>query len=161
MPRDPRKLRVFGLADDLVIDIYRVTREFPAEEKFGLTSQIRRAAVSIGANIAEGCGRRSTSDYLRFVSMANGSAYELGYLCGLSGRLGILKESQAVKFEKRSGQIAAALTALVQSLEHADDPEPGRRAKPQSPGRARTPERSRKEFAVSLDDLSKKRARLA
>ena len=122
MPRDPRKLRVFGLADELVPVIYEATRTFPPEEKFGMVSQMRRAAVSIPANIVEGCGRRSTADYLRFLNIATGSAYELGYLCGLSGRLGMLKNVEASKLKTECGQIAASLTALIESLERADEP---------------------------------------
>lgn len=61
MPRDPRKLRVFGMADELVPLIYKATVKFPTEEKYGLVSQMRRAAVSIPSDIVEGCGRRSTA----------------------------------------------------------------------------------------------------
>jgi len=83
MPRDPRKLRVFALADGLVPEIYGATKSFPTEERFGLVSQLRRAAVSVPANIVEGCGRRKTNDYLHFLNIATGSAYELGYLLGV------------------------------------------------------------------------------
>ena len=120
MPRDPRKLRVFGLADKLVLSIYEMTKCFPDEEKFGLVSQMRRAAVSIPANIAEGCGRRTTTDYLRFLTIATGSAYELGYLCGLSGRLEFTRAATAASLEDRCQHVAASLIALVESLESSD-----------------------------------------
>jgi four helix bundle protein len=159
MPRDPRKLRVFGLADDLVPDIYQATRSFPDEEKFGLISQMRRAAVSIAANIAEGCGRSTTGDYLRFLTMATGSAYELGYLSGLSGRLGMLKRSHASTLQSRCGSIAASLTALVESLEQADAPDRiaaarARKVSSPDPGRIR-----KKSFEVTLEELARKKSR--
>ena len=120
MARDPRKLRVFVQADALVPDIYLVTKGFPSEERYGLVAQMRRAAVSIASNIVEGCARRSTKDYLNFLNIANGSAYELTYLLILSTRLGILAAPVSTPLSTRSGQIAAGLTALIHSLE--DEP---------------------------------------
>ena len=156
MPRDPRKLRVFGLADDLVPEIYQATRSFPDEEKFGLVSQMRRAAVSIAANIAEGCGRRTTADYLRFLAIATGSAYELGYLCGLSGRLDMLKRAHASTLQSRCGAIAASLTALVDSLENADASEM-RSSSDDKRTRARRSDRGT--FQIALDELPSQRKR--
>lgn len=120
MPRDPRKLRVFVLADELVPDIYAATKSFPDEEKYGLVSQMRRAAVSIPANIAEGCGRQRTNDYLRFIGIATGSSYELGYLVGLSVRLGFLEAVRGDDLARRCGHVSASLTALVESLENTE-----------------------------------------
>ena len=77
--RDHRKLRAFEIADNIVMKVYRVTRGFPKEELFGLTSQVRRAAMSIASNIVEGCARNSEGDYLRFLDMSYGSAKELEY----------------------------------------------------------------------------------
>ena len=116
-------LRVFGLADALVPQIYEATKTFPADKRFGLVAQMRRAAVSAAANIVEGCARRTTQDYLRFLSIANGSAYELAYLLGLSARLGMIAQQKANVLADGAGHIAASLTALIESLDQADDDE--------------------------------------
>ena len=92
---DHRKLRAFHLANDLAIAIYRLTRNFPKEEQYGLTSQMRRAAVSVAANIVEGEARSSARDLMRFLNIAFGSARELGYFLELSIRLGFLSRAQA------------------------------------------------------------------
>ena len=82
--RDHRKLKAFKLADQLVIAVYKHTVRFPREELFGLVSQIRRAAVSVTANVVEGCARRTQADYTHFLNIAFGSLRELGYLLDLS-----------------------------------------------------------------------------
>lgn len=95
MSRDPNDLKVFVMADALVLDIYRKTRGFPPDERFGMQMQIRRSAASIPTNIVEGCARRSGKDFLRFLDIAMGSASEVRYLLGLSTRLGFLEDSNA------------------------------------------------------------------
>ena len=94
--RDPNKLTAFQLADQLVLEIYRATKSFPKDELFGLTSQMRRAAVSIASNIVEGCARNSEADYLHFLDMAYGSAQELRYQVSLAIRLGYMPTSAAL-----------------------------------------------------------------
>jgi len=86
--RDHTKLRAFELADEVAVLIYRVTRKFPKDEVHGLTSQMRRAAVSVPSNIVEGCARESQAEYLRFLEIAFGSLRELHYQFGLAQRLG-------------------------------------------------------------------------
>jgi four helix bundle protein len=86
--RDFRELKVWEKAHRLTLDVYRVTTVFPREELYGLTSQIRRASASIGANIAEGAGKNSRPDFARFLQMALGSASELEYHILLSRDLG-------------------------------------------------------------------------
>jgi four helix bundle protein len=95
MSRDHTKLRVFQFADALATCIYRETAVFPPGERFGLQAQLRRAAVSVSANIVEGSARRSQSDYLRFLEIALGSACEVDYLVDLSRRLGFMTEDGA------------------------------------------------------------------
>ena len=77
--RDHKKLRAFELADEVAILIYRITSAFPKEELYGLTSQMRRAAVSVPSNIVEGCARDSQADYLRFLSIVFRSLRALHY----------------------------------------------------------------------------------
>jgi len=86
--RDHTKLRAFELDDDVALLVYKVTAGFPKEEVYGLTSQMRRAAVSVPSNIVEGCARDSQADYLRFLNIAFGSLRELHYQLGSSERLG-------------------------------------------------------------------------
>ena len=95
MSRDHRTLRVFAFADDLVTKIYSITQHFPATERFGLQSQLRRAAVSAACNIVEGSARRGTNEYLNFLNIAAGSASEARYLVELSCRLGFLSEEES------------------------------------------------------------------
>ena len=71
--RDHRKLRAFELADEVALMIYRITKQFPKDEMYGLTSQMRRAAVSVPSNIVEGCARESQTEYRRFMEIAFGS----------------------------------------------------------------------------------------
>ncbi len=114
--RDHRKLRAFELADALAIEAYRATRPFPPEERYGLTSQIRRAAVSVPTNIVEGCARQSKADYLKFLNIALGSLRELGYLCDLSQRLGIMQEDDAAAIGRRYDEACRVLCGLIESL---------------------------------------------
>lgn len=86
-----RDLVVWQKAHQLVLEIYRQTRGFPHEEKFGLTSQIRRAAVSVAANITEGFSKRGRSDKARFLNIAQGSLEEVHYYLILAGDLGYLE----------------------------------------------------------------------
>ena len=116
MSRDYRKLKVFIEADALVPLIYEATRGLPSEERLGLQVQIRRAAVSVPCNVAEGSARRSTRDFLRFVEIAFGSAREVRYLLRLSVRLGFVPDRIAQPLLGRYDGLQAGFNALIESL---------------------------------------------
>jgi len=115
--RDPKKLRAFDLADDLVVAIYKATRKFPREELYGLTSQIRRAAVSVPTNIVEGCARPSEKDYIHFLHIAYGSLAEVGYLSELSHRLGFLDHETFEAVRGQQQEAYRVLFALIRSFD--------------------------------------------
>src|SRR5204863_4087524 len=92
---DYTKIDAWKLADDLTVALYERTRNFPREETYGLTSQLRRAAYSVPANIAEGSSRESKRDYLHFLYIARGSLSEAQYFVHLARRLGYLETAEA------------------------------------------------------------------
>ena len=117
--RDHKKLRAFELADEVVIRVYRATAGFPKEELFGLTSQLRRAAISVPSNIVEGCARESKADYTRFFTIAFGSLRELHYQLTLSRRLGYLSEEDSAEIEARVLETEKVLNGLIRSHRQA------------------------------------------
>jgi len=118
--RDHTKLRAFEMADEVAELVYQVTGGFPKEELYGLTSQMRRAAVSIPSNIVEGCARDSQADYHRFLTMAFGSLRELHYQIGLSKRLGFLSSQNSLLIEPKIVETEKVLNCLIRSLRKAD-----------------------------------------
>jgi four helix bundle protein len=114
--RNYKNLGAWQNADELTVQIYQVTRQFPAEEMYGITSQLRRAAYSVPANIAEGSGRESNADYLRFLSIARGSLAETEYFLHLANRLNYLSESDQKQLTKLVNYTFAALTGLMRSV---------------------------------------------
>jgi four helix bundle protein len=114
--RDHTKLRVFSLADELALDVYSYSRSFPSEERYGLQSQVRRAAVSVAANIVEGCARSSESEYMRFVEIAYASARELQYETTLCERLGYLQADAALDLSTKCASLTKMLSSLLLSL---------------------------------------------
>ena len=112
--RDFRTNKAWQKADDLAVKVYEVTRKyFPKEEMFGLTSQIRRAAVSVPANIAEGSGRNTAKDYLHFLYIARGSLTEVENYLHLSHRLGYLDESTYKEVSESRIETAKTLHGLI------------------------------------------------
>jgi four helix bundle protein len=112
--RDHTKLRAFELADKLALQVYQQTASFPRDEIFGLTSQMRRAAVSAASNIVEGCARHSLADYIRFLDMAYGSVRELEYQISLAERLNYLKHPAPLR--DLSVETAKVLNGLLRAL---------------------------------------------
>lgn len=114
--RDHTKLRAFELADEVAVLVYQVTTGFPKEELYGLTSQIRRSAVSVPSNIVEGCARDSHADYVRFLTLAFGSLRELRYQIGLSKRLGFLNTVDSSLIEPKIIETEKVLNGLICTL---------------------------------------------
>jgi four helix bundle protein len=110
--RNYEDLQVWRKAHDLTLQIYKGTRCFPIEERFGLTSQIRRACSSIGANIAEGCGRRSDPEMARFIQIAMGSGAELSYHLRLSRDLGFLSAESFENSRRGLNEVMRMLSSL-------------------------------------------------
>jgi len=117
--RDHTKLRAFELADQLALDVYRATSSFPRHEQFGLTQQLRRAAVSCASNIVEGCARSTQTDYLRFIVMAYSSACEVNYQLSLAQRLDYLPRELGRDLADSCGETVRVLNGLIRSLRHA------------------------------------------
>ncbi|MBZ5566295.1 MAG: four helix bundle protein [Acidobacteriia bacterium] len=111
--KDYRKLDVWNLAHQITLKLYRITAKFPREELFGLTSQIRRCSASIGANIAEGCGRRGNGEFHRFLQMASGSASELDYHLLLAHDLSFITEEIYRPLNSELGSMRRKLTTLI------------------------------------------------
>ena len=115
--RSYQDLEVWQMGMELVEDCYRLTRQFPREEQYGLTSQIRRAAVSIPANIAEGYGRDMTGSFIQFLRVAQGSVRELETHLLLSGRLEIISQDALAKPLGLAERISKMLRSLIRKLE--------------------------------------------
>jgi four helix bundle protein len=115
--KDFKELRVWSKAHDLTILVYKLTRAFPRDEVYGLTSQVRRSAASIGANIAEGCGRHSDGELTRFLQIARGSASETEYHLLLAKDFGFLQEGDFRAAEQSVLAVQRMLTALVQRVQ--------------------------------------------
>ena len=111
-----RGLVVWQKAHELIMTVYRVTKAFPREEVYGLVSQMRRAGVSVAANIAEGCVRDTDRDFGRFLAIALGSASEVEYLLLLSHDLGWLDDRQYDESHAKVTEVKKMLTSFIQTL---------------------------------------------
>lgn len=111
-----RELKVWQAGMTLAVKCYEATARFPKEEMFGMTSQIRRAAVSVPANIAEGQGRHGTGEFLNFVSMARGSLMELETHLQLIHRVSLLQRPRLDELLKMTDEISRMLSGLRNSL---------------------------------------------
>ncbi len=108
-------LTAWQKAMELVVTVYRVTRTFPKEEMYGLASQLRRAAVSIPSNIAEGKGRFSDKELLQFLSNSRGSAYELQTQIALAHRLGYISDSESRQLADQAASVGQLVNALIRA----------------------------------------------
>ena len=114
--KDYRTLNSWKVAHELTLRVYEITKTFPKEELFGLTSQIRRASASVPANIAEGCGRDGDPVLKRFLNIALGSACELVYFILLAGELKYLSSTDHAKLAASVLQLRRQLGAFIQKL---------------------------------------------
>lgn len=114
--RDFRELKVWQKAHQLTLAIYQTTASFPREERYGLTSQLRRAGSSIPANLAEGCGRNGDAEFARFCSIAMGSASELEYHLLLARDLALINAADHEDLAGRATELKRMLTSLLQKL---------------------------------------------
>ena len=114
--RDFRKYDVWQLSHSLVLEIYKITKNFPKEELFNITSQLRRAVASIPTNISEGCGRYSDKEFANFLNIAIGSASETEYLIILSTDLQLIDSDNSKKLLEDINQIKSKLFNLRQKI---------------------------------------------
>ncbi|MBA7506219.1 hypothetical protein ES706_04900 [subsurface metagenome] len=114
--KDFRDIKIWQRAHNFVLKVYKVTKPFPQEEVYGLTSQIRRAAASVPTNIAEGCGRNTDAELARFMEIASGSASELDYLLLLAKDIGLLAENGYVELLTELTEIRKMLTTFIKTV---------------------------------------------
>lgn len=114
--QDFRKLKVWEKSHALTLDVYRQSRTFPAEERFGLTSQVRRSSSSVPSNLAEGCGRAGDLDFARFVRIAAGSASETDYQLLLARDLGYLSTETYDGLYQQFTEVKRMLNSFEQTL---------------------------------------------
>ena len=118
MLKNYKELNVWQKSYELCLKIYQITAKFPNEERYGLTSQIRRSAVSIPSNVAEGYGRKTTLDYIRMLYISYGSVCELETQILLAGDLGFIDKGELDTAKKDIAEIERMLKALIKSLEN-------------------------------------------
>ncbi|HEY8226201.1 MAG TPA: four helix bundle protein [Pyrinomonadaceae bacterium] len=118
--RPHQKLDLWRRAIDFVVAVYRLTEHFPKEEKFGLTSQMRRASVSVAANIAEGAARTSVKEFMQFLSHSQGSASEVDTELLIAFRLGYVANKDYRNLGQDLDDIGRMITRLSQSLKHKE-----------------------------------------
>jgi four helix bundle protein len=116
MPLRHENLVAWQRADDLFIEIHKLARRFPSEERFELSSQIRRAAYSVAANIVEGFARRSLKERAHFLNIAEASLAEVHYCLHVAKRLGYLNDGQHSVLEAQTRQVGAPLVGLIRSV---------------------------------------------
>ncbi len=116
--QDFRKLKVWEKAHDLTLSVYRISKNFPDDEKYGLISQLRRATSSIPINIAEGCGRISKKDFMNFLHISFASASEVDYTLMLSKDLGYISIEDYIPLQEQIEEIKRMLSALIETIKN-------------------------------------------
>ena len=116
MPQDVQDLTVWQRAIDLTVCVYKLTRDFPKEETYGLISQLRRASVSVASNIAEGRGRLNPGEFRQFLGVALGSVFEIKTQLIVAKRLKIGRPAAIEESEALSQEVSKMLTSLIQKL---------------------------------------------
>ncbi len=111
-----KELLIWQEAHQFALNVYKITKAFPKEELFGITSQLRRASVSIPCNIAEGCGRHTSKDFANFLQIALGSTNETDYLLLLAKDLGYIPANDFMKFEEAINKIRAMNINLIDKV---------------------------------------------
>ncbi|MBQ7438680.1 MAG: four helix bundle protein [Paludibacteraceae bacterium] len=114
--KDFKTQAIWQRSHKLTLDIYRATQNFPKEEMYGLTSQIRRAVSSIPTNIAEGCGRRTNAELSNFLNIASGSASEVEYEIILAREVGYITKEQCELWTNEIGEIRSMIAAYMKKL---------------------------------------------
>lgn len=114
--RNFRKYQVWELGHEITLDVYKISKQFPKEEQFGITSQMRRCSSSVPANIAEGCGRESEKEFKRFLVIANGSATELEYFLILTKDLKLAEVHAIENLIDKVDKLKRSLNKLISKL---------------------------------------------
>jgi four helix bundle protein len=114
--RDFRKIKAWEKAHHFTLQVYRITKNFPSDERFGLTVQLRRAVASVPTNIAEGCGRDSERELARFMSIAAGSASEVEYQLLLACDLNYIQDETYVEFNQQVNEVKKMLNSFIKQL---------------------------------------------
>lgn len=114
--RNFRKYKVWELGHEITLDIYKLSNQFPKDERFGITSQVRRCSSSVPANIAEGCGRETEKEFKRFLVIANGSTTELEYFLILITDLEIADKDSIERLVEKVDKLKRSLNSLINKL---------------------------------------------
>jgi four helix bundle protein len=119
MKHNVKELKIWQKSIDLVVDVYKLTAAFPTEEKYGLISQVRKAAVSIPSNIAEGAGRNTDKDFSNFLGISNGSSYEVMTQLIVSQRLNLVSEEEVQPILNKLDEVQKMTYAFQKTLKKA------------------------------------------
>jgi four helix bundle protein len=112
-----KEIKIWNRAIDLAVEVYKATADFPTEEKYGLTSQIRRSVVSIPSNISEGAGRNSNNEFVHFLGVANGSSFELQTQLIISNRLQLLNDKTVDPLLKELNELQKMTYSFIKTLQ--------------------------------------------